>query len=375
MKKRIKKIIMTSWAFLCVIFCSKITVGASELEHLVYRNIPKEVIMIANNSYEQMIQAVIYKHEEFGLGIKDLQNVSLGDPFVIFEDKNNQDEIYYFPILSRNNIVMVLSVTGTTEGWGLSLSTEYVEVLNEINFDKDYYLLYKVNDVLLAKSYNKNYAILEDEDIKMIRINPSTYMDLQEENVENKMSSLKKFNVKMVNMLKCTKAKYSPGYSTSTSTAKIALLNNAQGQGPYGLCWAASVATVTNYIYGTNYTAKNVADAQGIDYEVGAKPTEMQKALEYYTITYQVTDEQLSYSSVKKNIQNKKLPIIYAQNEEEQAHAVTLYGYGGNYVYIWNSGLNYNEGGSQLIAYKSSGTTFPFGNTTFKWKQTIHATK
>lgn len=190
------------------------------------------------------------------------------------------------------------------------------------------------------------------------------------------MSSLKKFNVQMVNMLESTNAKYAPGYSTSTSTAKIALLNNAQGQGPYGLCWAASVATITNYIYGTDHTAKNVADAQGKGYNDGGTVEEMQKALAYYTITYNyITHEQLSYNSVKKNIQNKRLPIIYAQNENKDAHAVTLYGYGGNYVYIWNSALNNNGGGSQLIAYKSSGTTFPFGNTTFTWKKTVHATK
>lgn len=174
-RKSIKNFVMTTLAFLCIIFCNKITVEASELEHIVYENIPKEVVMIANNSYEQMIQAVIYKHEEFGVSIRDLQNVSLGEPFIIFEEKNNQNEIYYFPVLGRNDdIVMVLSVTGTTEGWGLSLSTEYVDILNEINFDNDYYLLYKVNDVLLAKSYYKNYAVLENEDVKVIQINPNT---------------------------------------------------------------------------------------------------------------------------------------------------------------------------------------------------------
>lgn len=198
------------------------------------------------------------------------------------------------------------------------------------------------------------------------------------EQISDKMSNFTKFNVALVKNAIEYPAKYAPSFSVESSTAKVALLHNQQGQGNYGLCWAASVATVANYVYGTSHTAMNVADAMGKGYNDGGTTSEMQTALNYYAITYSyIVNSQLSYSVIQTNIQNQRPPIVYALSnagtDDEAAHAVTLYGYGGGYIYLWNSGMNSGAGGSQLILYNSTATTFPYGNATFTWTKTVSA--
>ena len=41
------------------------------------------------------------------------------------------------------------------------------------------------------------------------------------------------------------------------------------------------------------------------------------------------------------------------------------------YLYCWNPGLNNNTGGTQIISYKSSGTTLAYNNTTWVWTYSV----
>lgn len=72
---------------------------------------------------------------------------------------------------------------------------------------------------------------------------------------------------------------------------------------------------------------------------------------------------------------NNQKPIAVSATIPKAGHGVTLYGYGANYIYLWNSGLNGNKGSSQLVKYNSSATTFPYNNTTYTWTGSLHAAK
>ena len=151
-------------------------------------------------------------------------------------------------------------------------------------------------------------------------------------------------------------------------------------QGPYGLCWAASVATICNYLNGTNVTAKNVADKMGIGYNTGGGLYEAQVALSKYGVTYNNYNDSLnaqnrmSWSELKTNINNKYPVYVESHvngNISDDGHAVTAYGYsvaaGSNYVIMWNSGSET----SVTAEFKESGTTFAYNNKRYTWTYTL----
>lgn len=75
---------------------------------------------------------------------------------------------------------------------------------------------------------------------------------------------------------------------------------------------------------------------------------------------------QLSFDSVKSNVEDK-WPIMVGASAGDKNHAVTLYGYGSNYVYLWNPG----NSKSQLVEYSENGTVFPYNNLSYVWQRSI----
>ena len=64
-------------------------------------------------------------------------------------------------------------------------------------------------------------------------------------------------------------------------------------------------------------------------------------------------------------------------NNSSSGHAVALYGYrtisATDYVVLWNPGLNSGSGATQIVTYLSTGTTFAYNNSVFKWRYTLSA--
>lgn len=174
---------------------------------------------------------------------------------------------------------------------------------------------------------------------------------------------------------------YIPKFSTNTSNSfscfKTMKLYNAKGQGNYGMCWAASVATIVNYLKGSNITAKQVCNKMGIGYNEGGTINDKQKALKKYSINYNhINQSTISWSKVKSNVNNKKpIAISASANSGKNWHAVTIIGYQNykvnDYIVIWNSGLNGGNGGSQVIYYYNKYTTFQYGGSLYTWVKTL----
>lgn len=234
-------------------------------------------------------------------------------------------------------------------------------------------VFYKTGDILYAENEQRSYIIAGGVD--------SGTSSFQRESYESKKQDISGINTRFVKVntenIEITEDNqydtYTPGFSTSTSSQKICSLYNKQGQGSYGLCWAASVATICNYLNGTNVTAKNVADKMGIGYNEGGGLYDAQLALSKYGVQYNnVLDAQnrMSWSNLKTNIDNK-YPVYVSAKTSESGHAVTAYGYlvaaGTNYVVLWNSGTQK----SITATFKSSGTTFTYNNDTYTWKYSI----
>lgn len=158
------------------------------------------------------------------------------------------------------------------------------------------------------------------------------------------------------------------------------ILQNSKGQGNYGLCWAAAVATITNYMQDKNISAKNVADKMKIGYNTGATLSEAQDALRKYGLYFVRRSEYATFDLVKMNI-NRKSPIymtgVGISNNSAVGHATTIYGYrevvGEQCLMIWDSAANANKGDSYVVSYNGAATVFSSSaaSTVYTWNGTL----
>lgn len=312
--------------------------------------------------------------EELGIEQDDLDNFYLGSPFVIYNlDIETQEEIYNYPLINKKTqkVFLIVSVIGTTEGWQYTISKELVDDLNKIKWSDKNCIFYESEGNLVAQTKEKKYSFSREK----VRdgFDKKTFVEKQKEIVDN-LGKMKKINVsKRLSQSENLIERYSPTI-TSELGYYYCNLNNAQGQYGRQMCWAASVATIVNYIKGTNYTAWNVCDAMGKGYDAGGDIYDKKKALAYYGINYVEKLGQSAFSSIISDI-NAKRPIGMSTTSAMGGHAVTLYGYrnlaNGKYIMIWDSNLNSGEGDLLITSYKSTGTTFSYSSVSFTWINSV----
>lgn len=333
--------------------------------------IPESASEYVETHFDEAISVIDTYQKYYQVTSNDLDTADLGTPFIVYElGRTTQDEIYYYPVLnSDGEIILLLSVMGTTEGWNLSLSEEWVDGLQQIDEITPEYIFYKSGDNLYAENKEEGFSIAGGIDSDINTFKNKSYSEKKRE-ISDICADFQKINT---NNTQITTANiidgYTPSFSTSTSSSKICSLYNKKEQGNYGLCWAANVATICNYRLGTNITAKNVADRMGIGYNKGADIMDAQIALTSYGVSYNnlnMSTSRMSWTSLKTNI-NNKYPVYVSAKTPTSGHAVTAYGYsvsaGTNYVILWNSGT----GNSITATYKTSGTTFSYNNSTYTW--------
>ena len=101
-------------------------------------------------------------------------------------------------------------------------------------------------------------------------------------------------------------------------------------QNEYNICWAACIATISNYRTGSHYTAEQIATTMNhpytYEYYPGATTDEMVSALDYYDLDYTCTESKLSWSSTKSCLQQDR-PFIICLLRQGSGHAVTAYGH------------------------------------------------
>lgn len=334
-------------------------------------DIPLEATEYAYEHYEEVLQVIKEYIDWYNVTEEQLINAKLGEPFVIYElNETIQDEIYYYPILdSQNNIILLMSVMGTTEGWSASISEEWVMELNEIDYISSDYIFYKSEDNLYAENKRDEFCVTGEVDSNIESFSEKTYY-AKVKVIEEAIDKFVKVDVSCSNATDTElEDMYAPAFSSSSSSSKMCKLYNAQEQGKYMICWAATVATICNYLKGTNITAMEIAEEMNIG-NAGASVYQSQRALNWYGIRYQQinTDinNRMTWTELKYNI-NDKYPIYVSSvtSDGKYGHAVTLYGYmiaaGVRYVVLWNPGT----GSSMTVPFSESGKTFTYDNNIF----------
>lgn len=343
-------------------------------------NIPTDATIYAQQHYKELVEAVKMHNEDYNVQEIQYNDVSLGIPFVIYElDTEVQDEIYYYPILGTDgNIILLMCVIGTTEGWNLSASEEWVNELNKIGGIKSDLVFYKLGENLWAEDDKDIYEIIGDKNLFAEYSVSRGYLE-EKEKYSKENTIFKKTDISKITITsKNRKDTYTPAFSSSTTSSKICSLYNSKGQGNYGLCWAATVATICNYRKGTNLSASTIADGMNIGYDDGANIYEAQQALKnhgvQYNSVYGNSNTKMPWSVLKANIDNK-YPIYVSAKATNSGHAVTAYGYtiaaGMKYIVLWNSGINGGKGSPITVSFYEDGTSFSYNNTTYTWTYSV----
>lgn len=263
-----------------------------------------------------------------------------------------------------------------TDGWTYNIGTEYVCSLNKIGYNNKDYIFYNYNgdvyydngvqslpfsDKKISEKVVENFKQLSySKKIKTISDRISFFAT--KENI--KLPSKKNTNFKM-------------GY-TPTMTGTTCQLYNPVGQGNYNLCWAASVATIVNYRKGTNLSAMNVADAEGVEYNAGGSLENTKNCLHRYGLTdYSIVYSTLNWSQVNENILKRQKPFYMSLSYDfnKMGHAVICLGCNESAVYqficIWNPGENNGKGAAKIIKYYPAAMVLSYAGKNWVWYYTV----
>jgi len=331
--------------------------------------IPEEAERIIRETFRDILYATAPYYDN--ITFEEIGNYKLYDGFVIYNSETDvKDEIYYYPVVNLDKIVLVISAIHTSRGWCVSASDEMVDFLNKIHYlSSDHYLLYFYNDELKVRNER-------DLDNAATDFEKNSYFECLQD-MAKQMVSREPANINKIvyeSNHKCIEESYTPAYSTDNMVgakgSRICSLYNAKGQGSDPICWAASVATIVNYRKGTNYSARDVCDKEGTGY-IGADISTKKKALKDYGITYKQTNAQVGWSSILSNIDAKYPIAMSAFDSSSNGHSTVLYGYtvtsNGSYITVFNPGTN----NTVTLQYKSTGTTFSYNNRTWTWTKSL----
>lgn len=221
-----------------------------QLENLILEKSGK----IVNENLDSIISIVKSSCEELNIDSEELIGLSKQDPFVIYSlDDTNNSGVFYYPIGNKyGRIVFTVQVSGKENSQNYDISTDYVEMLNNIDYVNNKYLFYESKETIYADNgceiMDVNTGTTTNSVVDFFALNYREKVNKIQERINNKVNYEETSNSGL--------ATYTPSFMNTGSNVKACALHKRQSQGNYGLCWAASVATIVNYRKGKNITAK-----------------------------------------------------------------------------------------------------------------------
>lgn len=352
----LKKLIMCITTIICLSICNLESVLATEKMYLyttethAANNITESYIPEQVEQYfNQIHDSAISVGKICGLideNIKD-ENLIAGNPFKILELNGEDKNIWYFPIYNDSEIILIVTVGLVNNALEFSLTQEFVEQLNQISYE-DNMIIFKENDVIYIIDKENNIYSLSYGELTKCDINKK-YSDVLESLMLNYSISVLPDNVAKSYRKNISKINAKGGIITDIDGGRECVMTNCfVKQYNYGICWAASVATILRYLK-PEYSTLNAFDVA-------------------YTLAY--------YEDISTDDPNDKNSIWRrgATNDEAQL-ILAIYGIYGyyskertQYFKMWNPG----NGTTQTIRYNISGDAIYFyNNNYFQWNSTV----
>lgn len=396
MKKYFNKRIAALFIGISIIFSALPVSGDSENVNTepstptLAESIPASVTEFIDDKFSDIEKAVRSSFAE----ISPEKEIQLGNPYIVYNFSEYQDEVYYYPLTADSKIEAVLGIIGTD--WGYTYEISYdcglIELLDKMDYLNNDCIFYTVDGELYYESENGVsdepgilvlYSAEQMPDADELAFAAMSFEEKQQK-ITDKLVSFKYVDTQSFDVNKTDSMKY--------GAMKTITLRNKRSQYNYGMCWACVVATIVNTLNWTAYTGYDVCNRMGIGYDTGAGTDEIKTALSYYGVDYKKTSSKLPWNSVVKNI-DAGYPIAMIMDpypSGSTGHSVTLYGYDKSTetIRIWNSqiensdetDINYNmEGYSKDVYYYNakyditSSKPVPLSEQgrVYIWKQTL----
>ena len=335
-----------------------------------------DIMYAKTNLFPALEADLIYTPEALGFTSDNVQSISLGDAFTIntYDGGNFNDinDIMYFPIISDNNILALLTLTKYNGELSASIGKDFADELSDYLDDND--------DTVALFSYEQDiFGIDSSSNVEVVFDSP--------DNNESRQPSMD--NILYADVVTSSNVLSVETLYESTTDIDISGIEPTRSynyliyypivyQGNYGICWAATVAAMVIYevSYINNLTATQVCDAIGHGYNGGTKD-DIIEALEYYLpsiylpMYYPYVMSQYDIKTIINN-DDPACMLCHDINNSNNRHAVSLCGYSE-----WDGGFQIRIMDSAYQCFKFStyssanGYLFPFGNTQYKWDYTV----
>lgn len=357
---------------------------------------PLELNVISNSvtkECEEFAQEIVGQHIEtfYGIAREEGTNISETEPYYLgtgfhaysYMDGNlvEKTEIVYFPVIQNDEVIFILSVAETKDDFSATSSSNFSELMNETT--GRFMIVYTGDD-----ADEEGYFVTDDSNIQFYDSNPQTEYPLGEWSLDDMDKSRadeqaypveKIYNVGVVESPISGAMPRMDGFSVYEDDYKLLEMSGCMiGQGPYGLCWAATTGTMIRYKTGDRtVSAQYIADLLGIGYNDGGTNFDCLTALRLYGAddSYRAVNRPASsFTEVQHNI-NNRFPMYmgggrYEGSVRVAGHAVTVIGYNGNLILFWN------PASEEMAAttYRGASTNFATGSNVYYWESSTMAT-
>lgn len=378
-------VIVMSLGFTTQVFATDIGVSAAA------KNDVKKII---SENFGHMLDSVLNRAEIYGLQAKSLDNFEILNPVTFNTLREENDEstaILHFPIADgAGNICLIYDVIFTEHGYSATIGADFAPLLNSI-YQED------ITSIVLIQDEHSFYAIGDSvgylqQGNTVVNMKKSDYEKLLVRDVElsTMHSSSLTVNTTFTTLGKtsydtCVASRAETKSSAVTGTKSLQnypIVDQKIDGEQYGMCWAATVASIVRFeepaLYG-NLTAKDVADYMGIGYDEGGTNAESKRALAHYLDSPYVPtlkNDVLTQAQIKTAIDNIDPAYMQCRRPDGllkyKYHAVALMGYD----FTSNcTRIEIMDPAYECFKYCTMGSngnwTFAFGSYTYTWIKTI----
>lgn len=352
-------------------FLLNYTNAYADTENSLYKDyVPADAYSYALENYRDGLGVILDNVELYGIS-GEIDDFEICAPYIVYDvEKEVQEPLYYFPIKNnQEKIVLVMAVFLTESGWSDSISGCMADELNDKNYLEDECLIYGDSDEICVEN--------EDNQADTERVDGAEIEKFTKKDFRNKKKEFKKkykvdFNVQSPESIDDECVAQSD-FTISTGTNILLNLNgytvNQKIKGENkNICWAASVATIYNYVKDKHITAKDVCDNIGHGYRSGTNKTIL-RAFDEHKLDYRKVDSTLDYDRIRNNLRGRKPICMWTKSSDNRGHIVTLAGIdlgerNQPRITIWNSANEKYE----CMAYLGDDTAYGMNSRTYYWK-------
>lgn len=349
-------------------------------------------------NFGNLLASVIERSEQYGIGNSDFSNFGILQPISIIDLSDDagvatSDNVIHLPVVDdMGNIVLVFDIITTENGVTCTLGADFALLLNTVKQNggttaalyQDGYSIYAVTDIGVFVQNGQNVKLADEQQANMLVSIPVTV------DAETSAYSLYSVNSEYTQLASTalTIAMENNGIAPaetavtgSKSLSNYPIVGQYVGDTQYGLCWAATVASIVRFEKSSTYgslTAQNVADYMKIGYDDGGTNSEAKEALAYYlgsSYSPAVKSSVLTQSAIKSLIDGTDPAYMQCRRPNGilsyKYHAVALIGYNFTSSSVQIEIMDPAYECYKDCTYSDGNWTFAFGSYTYTWIKTV----